>query len=656
MATTVTIDAQDVAAAGNFLEQFLSDSVPDGDFSRGTALRDLTVGALASVFAYLRADATQVRQLQSLTSVASATGDDPEALRDAVVAIMSNVFITPKGGNQARGVAVAHSTSLTDVFILTTHRFTYAAGVVFTVDADDTYFIPQRDLVPVFDAVGSILEYQFNIPLVAVKTGTDGNIAPGQFASFDRFNQFVSRVEAVDTFGGGKGTETVAELLERAPTAISVRNLINARSITAVLDDQFPQIRNLLVIGMADPEMQRDLLTGVAKSLALHIGGNVDIYLQMDLVETSFTGQVAAVFARPDNIVNIFRDPFSSFASVQVGDVIRISAGLTFVPAEHVVVENRGTELIVSERVPFASATDEMVPAGNVSYTIGRIAPLFNDVLFDIGNTPLLTGVTSRTIGTTGRIALPGGPVMDILDVAIINPPGAEAAFQSPDDGFVHFTKQVNTAPSQLVVPGEPLQYQIIVNNPSVAQSMRQWMEVRVGTDTNPTRWDGYNLRVRYRTLSGFPSVAAYVTDRLQRTVAADQLCRGHFPVTVYASIQYKLKSDVTEPLNDTVVAQTVIDFINLFNTDVAPIDVSAINTILRDTYPSMAAVLPFELVYILQTPTGEFVTYGTQDQVLLTPSKQTAGPVLDLLSLAVSDRTVRYIANDVSIVVAQTV
>jgi hypothetical protein len=241
---------------------------------------------------------------------------------------------------------------------------------------------------------------------------------------------------------------------------------------------------------------------------------------------------------------------------------------------------------------------------------------------------------------------------MDILDVAITDPPGAEAAFQSGEDGFVHFTAQVNTDPSEAVQPGDPLEYRVIVNNPLSAQSQRQWMQIQVGTDTDPTRWDGFSLRVRYRTLSGFASVASYVTDRLNRVVSADQLCRGHFPVTLSAAIKYKLKTNVTELLNDTVVSQTVIDFINAFDTAVAPIDTSAIDALLRDTFPSIAAVLPFELVYTLQVPTGDIVTYATEDQVILDAAKQTAGPTVDLLPLAVSDRTVRYLTNDTKLTV----
>lgn len=639
MASTVTINAQDVASAANFLEQFLTDAVPEGDFGSGTALRDLTIGALAAVFAFLRADATQVRQLQSLVTVTEATGGDEEALRDAVVAILSNFFVTPKGGNKSRGIGIGHCSEQTDLFIATSHRFTRSTGLVFVVDSSETYFIPKADLIPIVDADNSILEYQFRIPLVAVKTGTDYDIDPGVFSSFDRFNAFVTRIENTEKFTGGKGVETVSEILERAPTAISVRNLINARSIEAVLTDTFDQIKTILTVGMGDDEMQRDRLTGIAQSLALHVGGCADIYLDLDLVETSATGTVGGTFNRPDGVINTFRDGTVSFAAVQVGDVIRITDGLPSVPREYKIIQNRGTELVVSEKVPFPLAT-------TVSYTIGRIAPSFNDVLSNVGGTQLVQGKTAKDTYQVGRVTLPGGPVMDIIDVVITNPPTTENAFKSTEDGFVHFPNQVNDTPSESQTPIEGLEYQLIVNNPLYAQSMKQFMEVQVGTDTNSSRWDGYTLRVRYRTLSGFSTIDAYVIDRLQRTVAANQLCRARFPISVIIAIQYKLRSDATAELDDTEVARTVVDFINEYDTSIAPIDASAINQLLRDTYPTMASVMPITITYKLLAPTGEVVTYETTDEVRLDEAKQTAGPTLDLLSLAVSDRTVRYLTS----------
>lgn len=655
MASTVTINAQDVAAAANFLQQFLSDSVPDGDFGQGTALRDLTIGALAAVFAFLRADATQVRQLQSLVSVSEATGGDADALRDAVIAILSNFFVSPKAGGKARGIAIAHLSQQSDIFIALTHRFTRETGIVFVVDSTDTYFIPQADLIPIVDSNNVVLEYQARIPLVAVATGEAYNIDPGLFSDFDRFNPFVTRIENPEVFEGGSGVETVTEILARAPTAISVRNLINGRSIQAVLTDTFDQINALLVIGMGEPEMQRDLLTGIARSLALHVGGCADIYLDLDLVETISTGTVGGRFPRPDNIVNVFRDTSGpTFGSVQVGDVIRVSAGLPTVPREFRVIVNRGTELLVNEKVPFPIATDEEVPAGNVSYTIGRIGPSYSDVVSDVGGTPLLMGITSRSMSNSGRVALPGGPVMDLLDIAIVDPQPSEASFKDPTDGYVHFPNQTNDTPAQAQTPDDGLQYRVIINNPLAAQSMRQYLELQVGTDTLLTRFDGYTLRTRYRTLSGFAPIDTFVTDRLQRTVAADQLCRARFPVSLETPITYKLRSDAPAVLDPAVLAQAVVAYINAFNTSVAPIDVSAINQFLRDTYPTIASVLPFVITYKLLSPTGDVVTYQTSDEVKIVEAKRVAGPALDLLSLAVSDRTVRYLANTLDVTVAQ--
>jgi hypothetical protein len=653
MATTVNIDPADVTDAANFLESFLSSSVPNGDFSSGTALRDLTIGALAAIFAFLRADATQVRQMQSLTTVQTATGGDPEALRDAVVAILSNVFIDPKPGSKSRGTALGHASQLTDIFIQPTHRFTASPGIVFVVDSSSTYFVPQSELIPIVDSSGAVLEFQFRIPLVAVAIGEQYNIDAGLFSAFDRFNPFITRIEATSKFAGGKGPESVDEILTRAPTAISVRNLINQRSITATLDETFLEIRGMFIAGFSDPEMQRDRLDVSKPFLAIHVGGMVDIYLLLDLVETSFTSTVGDVFPRPDGVINVFRDLSQSFAKVQVGDVLRITGGLPQLPREFLIIESSGAELVVDPRVSFPLATDELAPAGTVAYTIGRIGPTYNDVLAGTGGVPLQTGVTSRRVSSPGRVTLPGAPVMDILDVAILNPPSTESAFKNPSDGFVHFPNHVNGTPIE-ATPAAGLQFSTVIHNPLEAQSARQWMEIVVGTGTRPARFDGLNLRVRYRTLSAYDAIYAFVTDRLQRTVCANQLPRGHHPVSLSIDIRYKLSPTTPSQLDNAVIAQRVVDFINAFDTSVTPLDVSAIGQRVRNAFPTISAVLPIVVTYSLLAPTGDVLTYQSSDLVLVDAAKQVGGPVLDLASLGVSDRTVRYLANTLDVTAAQ--
>jgi len=647
----IEIDAQDVATASNFLEQFLSNQIPTGDFTKGTSLRDLTVGAIAAVFAFLRQENTDALKLQSLKSVQEAIGTtDAEALKDAVAAILSNVFINLKSGSKSRGYTIGHSSELTDVFVPTTAKFTSANGRIFVVDSAETYFISKTELTAIVDSDESVLEYEFRIPLVATKIGVEYDIEAGLFSSFDRFNPFVTRIDNPEKFAGGKSTETVEEVLERAPTALSVRNLINDRSITAVLDETFPEIQSILVVGMGDPEMQRDTLISMPEHLLLHVGGMVDIYLLLDLVETTFTGEVGDLFARPDGLATVFRDSAESFAAVEAGDIIRVTAGLDVVPAEFMVIENAGDELIVSERSPFPLASDEGSPPTNVSYTIGRVGPTYTDVLSDVGSLPFTTGVTSRQIGTSGRITLPGGPVIDILDVALLDPGVAESAFKAETDGFVHFYNHVNTTPDDTQTPDDGLEFRTIVRNPQYAQSIFQWMEVVVGTDLDQARFDGNQLRVRYRTLSAFATIDDYVRSRRQRTAAAHQLPRGHHPVSVAVDINYKLKVTATTALDDAAIVSAVVDFINAFDTNVQPIDTTALTQFIRNSYPSIAAITPLVVQYTLRAPTGDLIQFETADEVLLSDDKKVSGPDIVLSTYGVSDRTVRYVANNIGV------
>lgn len=654
--TQVAIGSADVTLAANFLEQFLTDQIPEGDFTQGTALRDLTVKALAAVVAFMRKDAALGLQLRSLVTVKDAVGSDPDALTDAVTAILSNFFVPPKAGQKARGFVVGHASRQVDIFVPTVTRFTYSPGLTFVADSADVLFIPAAQLVPIVDADNAVLDYEFRIPLVATQTGEAHNVEPALFSDFDRFSPYVTRIESTAKFSGGRGPETVDEILARAPTAVSVRNLINDRSIDATLNDNFDGIESLTVVGFGDPEMQRDLVPGVAPHLRLHVGGMTDIYLRTSLADAEFVGTVGDLFARPDGVACMFRDASADFTdspAVSPGDVIRITAGIPSTPGEFLVVEVfDANTLVVSERSPFPLATDEANPPTTVSYVIGRVGPSYNDVRSDVGGAPLVTGVTSRRISRQGRITLPGGPVMDVIDVAITNPPVGEAAFKSTLDGFVHFPNQVNVEPSDAATPDAGLEFRTIVHAPAYAQSALQWMDVVVGTDANPDRFDSLLLRVRYRTLASFDAIDSFVRGRRERVTAAFQLPRGHHPVVVRMHVRYTLKTTATATLNDDNVAQSIVDFVNGFDATSTPIDVSAVTQLVRNAYPDIGPIEPITIGYDLRAPTGDVMSYQTTDVVRVVPDRQVAGPVLDLDALGVTNQTLRYIANTAGVTV----
>lgn len=655
---TITISAADVADAQNFLEQFLSDENPDGNFGKGTALADLTVNALAAVYAYLTSENALVKNRLSLKTIRQGVVDaDPQSLLDVTTALLSNWFITPKSGKLARGVVIGHSSQQVDMFIQPTHRFTRTPGAVFQVDSGGrVYYVSKADLLPVFDAQNVVTEYQFRIPLVALAVGEAFNIDPGLFSDFDKFSPYVTHIENLEKFSGGRGAETTDELIDRSSTAVSVRNLINDRSITAVLGDVFGDtIDSVLVIGMADPEMQRDRLTGVAPHLAIHLGGAADIYILAPLVETSFTGVVGGEFLRNDPVVPTFKDttvPDFVVAGVQAGDILRVYAGLPGVPREFLIREVAPGQLTISERVSFPLATDEQTPPMNLSYTIGRNAPGFNDVLSS-GGSPKTTGISTRKVAGAGDVLLPGLPVLRMLDVAIIDPPIGEAAFKDPVDGYVHFTKQVNTTPANVLAPPTPLEFRTRVMDPLVAQSATMNMLLKIGPLGNLTRYDGLHLRVRYLTLANFAAVNAFVASRQERTVCAAQITRAHNPVGLRMTIAYRLRTTATSAPDNAAIAQTIVDFVNGFDTSAAALDVSAISQLIRDNYPEISTVFPFTIGYQLLAPTGDVLTYETTDEVLLDDAHKTDGPALDLASYGVTSRTVRYLTIPEVITVA---
>jgi hypothetical protein len=250
---------------------------------------------------------------------------------------------------------------------------------------------------------------------------------------------------------------------------------------------------------------------------------------------------------------------------------------------------------------------------------------------------------------------------MDILDVAILNPQSSESAFVSTTDGFVHFPNQVDTTPQQTATPTAGLQFQTIVHNPLLAQSASQWLEVVVGTDTDQSRFDGYQLRVTYRTIAAFDDIDTFVRGTFERVSAAYQLPRGHHPVIVGMQIIYRLTATATALLDNGAIAQTVVDYINAFDASSQSIDCSSIIQLVKDTYPTIANILPaspngplLTITYDLRAPTGDVISYSTTDVVEVDPTKQVTGPVLDLDALGVTDRTMRYIANTIDVVAKQ--
>lgn len=641
----INITQKDLDDAETFLAAFLAEKVPEGNFARGGALRDLSVKAFAYVYAYLRGEIDRVTARQSLLRI-QAELTDADDIAQAVDEILSNWFEVRKDGLYARLVARLHFSARRAINIPLSSSFWRTNSLVFYVDdTTDPYVISEDQLFPVYDTRGVLIDFVAEIPLKAAKTGSEYVIDPGRFyrVQIPGGNSFFSYAEHLEKSSGGTDTESSTDLIARAETAITIRNLINNRSCDAVLQGLYPEITDTLTIGMGEEEMIRDRRTGLAPLLDIHVGGCYDTYVDMPLTQVDENLAVGGYFARPDGIANMFRDPlltidggntFGTVLGVQPGHVLFIRSGIVGTPRGFTIVSVSDHELEVSAFSPFDEASDEL-DTNNVQYSIGWLSPGFEEIDFGGGTyaryaqpsvNPLYSDIpygTSRHIQAQGQVVLSGRPIQKILSVEVTDPDSGDPLLD-PSTGTVIFRTRVNGAPDNAAAAAVPdpiaSEYQLTVTNPDNSQSMTAVNKIVIGAPVGPyVGYEEKNLKVSYMTLSGFSNVNGYITDRSRRIAAANHLLRGRHPIWINFQVEYRIKPTSSGTFDTVGAAQQLAAYINAFDSN-DDLDASDISAFLRNNYDALGTVYPFTslnpIYYQLSVPDGQVVAFTTTDIV----------------------------------------
>ena len=387
---TIEILEQDRLDAENILEQILKDKV-EGDYAKGTALHDLTITAFSNIFAYLRQEADTTRKRQSLLLLAEDEGDDVD---DMVDEILSNFFLTRKTGRESRGVITIYFNQLpatgASIVIPPNVLFYRTSTLTFKPDTDTALSYSASSMSRVTTSTGvsglyaPVVEYALRIPVIASSSGANYDIDPGTFISWQLRHPYITRVENTSKFSGGSDKETTTEMLARAPTAISVRDLNSARSIDAVLREEFSEVDNLFVAGMGDPEMMRDLITEEATNLWIHAGGYTDIYLNNPLAQAQeYTAVIGSAFTDPRPGYYVLRDAtLTSFltpngdltAKVEQGFITTVYNNLASEPNQYIIREVTDYGVIVSSRTPLPRALPTSEASFNADASVGIIS------------------------------------------------------------------------------------------------------------------------------------------------------------------------------------------------------------------------------------------------------------------------------------------
>lgn len=638
----LVIKQDDIQSAIDFLTEYLTEQVPEATFTDGSALRDLMIKAFAPMYAFLRSEIDRSAILQSISRIQTelANGSTSELdtadISQAVDAVLSNWFITRSGGARSTGTAQLHFTRRTSIVIRRDMKLWRSTTLAFYPDiTSDTFVIAENQLRPTYDTRGRLVDYVGNIPIIAARVGDLYDFDAGRFLRVEVTGglPFFSYAEHQQLVTGGLSTESSEEFLDRAQSAITVRNLINNRSIDTVINEQAPESSNILTIGMGEPEMVRDIRTEISPAIPLHIGGHYDTYLDLPETQIEENGTVGGLFARPDGIANVFRDPQLTYdllrdfttLGVEAGHILYIVSGITGAPRGFPITSVTDHAIYVSENCPFDEASDEL-DTNAVEYSIGWFSPSFSEV--DLEGTSVYSRIatastnalystipagTSRKISEPGAIILSGNPVQDVISVEVTDP--APSALVDPSTGTLRFTTRVNTTPIAGSVIGTS-QYQVDCINPSKGQSLEGVVFIRVGPITTPTLYDGKNLRVSYRTSRTFATLQTLVSSYVERVVAANHLIKARTPIWINVDIPYRLKPTATDVITTSTAQSAISDHINEFDPN-DDLDMSDLATVFRDTYPdTVGTVFPFTIEYDLHAPDGQVLQFETTDIV----------------------------------------
>lgn len=339
----------DVLQAEVFAQQYLESKFPEVDFRQGTGVRDMVIRPNATLIALVQKAITVYFENMSIKDI---TNDTPEETADK---IMSNFFINRKAGDNSVIRARLYFT-----FPGNRPQSLQIPSTAFFSTDNERKFYPQASMTvdpPTGTPVPGVTYLQYDsaedmwyadVSLVSETPSEDYSLEEGDLIYFTIFSPYFLKGDILYLEKAAVARETNVEMVERAPTAISTRNLINDPSIESRLHDTFDYVRDILVVGHGDKEMYRDQVTindpeAPGGTITYKSGGHVDVYCSTPITKTVrqyitdehgdiyITGPMyhvsrSPVSGDPDGIDDLI--PIGATMSVTIADGTRYTDGV----------------------------------------------------------------------------------------------------------------------------------------------------------------------------------------------------------------------------------------------------------------------------------------------------------------------------------------
>ena len=264
-----------------FLVERLQIEYPDMDVSNFSGIRDLVIRPMKTMLEPIRREINGVKLRQSILNADQMTKEELNIL-------LENFFLSVRDGNLATGVVRIFFSTPQSIVVPSTASFFTDAGLEYIPVASSA--ISSSEMAFNF----SNNEYFFDVDVEAIDVGSTYNIGSGQIIRVDGVLS-ATRVTNRLPITGGTAQETNQEAVTRAKSSITVKNLSTKRGVKTLLNETFPTIEDVKVVGFGEPEMLRDIVEGpvsvsnvpggvpntnVDVSANIHIGGKTDVYVK----------------------------------------------------------------------------------------------------------------------------------------------------------------------------------------------------------------------------------------------------------------------------------------------------------------------------------------------------------------------------------------
>jgi hypothetical protein len=256
----------------------------------------------------------------------------------------------------------------------------YARGAKTTTEDGALSFVTLADLsysAQDYFVDESTGEFFLNIPFSSEEPGDEYNVDIGAISRASNDATGALRVTNVSKFTNGKARQSNAEVLRTAQRAVSTRTPLSRDGVVFFLESLFGgKLRNLLSVGIGDPEMLRDEVYDMGVSADprfqigkdgiggtaqdIHVGGRTDCLMLFDTI--NYVQQHVDLFA------DMTGGTYTAGAGTLVAGIVTGTTGVVAAAGKLIINVGKADE----ETIAYSSFTTP----DNVNYTFTLIGTL----------------------------------------------------------------------------------------------------------------------------------------------------------------------------------------------------------------------------------------------------------------------------------------